>query len=94
MGRQLLRVREIVTMDAGRHVLRGGGILVAGSTIERVLSEEEVTALVDFDGELVNGAELTAIPGFVQTHVHLCQSLFRGLADDLDLLDWLRLKRR
>lgn len=29
-------------------------------------------------------------PGFVQSHVHLCQSLFRGMADDLVLLDWLR----
>lgn len=29
------------------------------------------------------------IPGFVQTHVHLCQTLFRNLADDLELLDWL-----
>jgi 5-methylthioadenosine/S-adenosylhomocysteine deaminase len=32
------------------------------------------------------------LPGFVQTHVHLCQTLFRGLADDLPLLDWLRLR--
>src|SRR4029453_14917897 len=30
------------------------------------------------------------LPGFVQTHLHLCQTLFRGLADDLPLLDWLR----
>ena len=30
------------------------------------------------------------LPGFVQTHVHLCQTLFRGLADDLPLLDWLK----
>ncbi len=30
------------------------------------------------------------VPGFVQTHVHLVQTLFRGLADDLVLLDWLR----
>ncbi|MFZ5478043.1 MAG: amidohydrolase family protein [Myxococcota bacterium] len=30
------------------------------------------------------------LPGFVQTHVHLVQTLFRGLADDLWLLDWLR----
>ena len=30
------------------------------------------------------------LPGFVQTHVHLCQTLFRGFADDLTLLDWLR----
>jgi 5-methylthioadenosine/S-adenosylhomocysteine deaminase len=30
------------------------------------------------------------LPGFVQTHIHLCQTLFRGMADDLPLLDWLR----
>src|SRR5438046_7070236 len=30
------------------------------------------------------------LPGFVQTHVHLCQTLFRGFADDLPLMDWLR----
>jgi 5-methylthioadenosine/S-adenosylhomocysteine deaminase len=30
------------------------------------------------------------LPGFVQTHVHLCQTLFRGSADDMPLLDWLR----
>ena len=30
------------------------------------------------------------LPGFVQTHVHLCQTLFRGYADDLALIDWLR----
>lgn len=30
------------------------------------------------------------LPGFIQTHLHLCQTLFRGYADDLKLMDWLR----
>jgi 5-methylthioadenosine/S-adenosylhomocysteine deaminase len=30
------------------------------------------------------------LPGFIQTHLHLCQTLFRGYADDLPLMDWLR----
>jgi len=30
------------------------------------------------------------LPGFIQTHVHLCQTLFRGYADDLTLMEWLR----
>src|ERR1700674_5154929 len=30
------------------------------------------------------------LPGFIQTHIHLCQTLFRGYADDLPLMDWLR----
>ena len=30
------------------------------------------------------------LPGFIQTHVHLCQTIFRGFADDMPLLDWLK----
>ena len=30
------------------------------------------------------------LPGFIQTHIHLCQTLFRGYADDLPLMAWLR----
>jgi 5-methylthioadenosine/S-adenosylhomocysteine deaminase len=30
------------------------------------------------------------LPGFIQTHLHLCQTLFRGYADDMPLLEWLR----
>jgi 5-methylthioadenosine/S-adenosylhomocysteine deaminase len=41
---------------------------------------------------VIDAAGCAVLPGFVQTHVHLCQSLFRGFADDLRLLDWLRLK--
>jgi 5-methylthioadenosine/S-adenosylhomocysteine deaminase len=39
---------------------------------------------------VIDAAEGLLLPGFVQTHVHLCQTLFRGLADDLPLMDWLR----
>ncbi len=41
---------------------------------------------------VINAAGKVIIPGFVQTHVHLCQTLFRGFADDMELLDWLRLR--
>src|SRR6185503_17044084 len=30
------------------------------------------------------------LPGFIQTHIHLCQTLFRGAADDMPLLEWLK----
>src|SRR5438874_11437007 len=30
------------------------------------------------------------LPGFIQTHIHLCQTLFRGFARDLPCMDWLR----
>lgn len=47
--------------------------------------------LVPAPGErVIAGRGRHALPGFVQGHVHATQTLFRGLADDLPLLDWLR----
>jgi 5-methylthioadenosine/S-adenosylhomocysteine deaminase len=39
---------------------------------------------------VINAGGGYVLPGFVQTHLHLCQTLFRGFADDLPLMDWLR----
>ena len=39
---------------------------------------------------VVDASDCAVLPGLVQSHVHLCQTLFRGAADDLPLLDWLR----
>ncbi len=39
---------------------------------------------------VLNAEGCAVIPGFVQAHVHLCQTLFRGTADGLPLLPWLR----
>ena len=59
-------------------------ILIKGNKIEAI-SPEWMRADVehDFSGRLL-------LPGFVQSHVHLCQTLFRGIADDLSLLEWLK----
>jgi 5-methylthioadenosine/S-adenosylhomocysteine deaminase len=79
-------------MDSGRRVIEGGGILVNGNTIERVLTGQEIRQRESLNDDVVDARGLVAIPGFIQTHIHLCQTLFRGLADDLELLDWLRLR--
>lgn len=43
------------------------------------------------DAEVViDAGDCAVLPGFVQTHIHLCQTLFRGAADDLALIDWLK----
>lgn len=42
--------------------------------------------------QIVDASECFVIPGLIQVHVHLVQCLFRGLADDLELLDWLKQK--
>src|SRR4051812_7876857 len=39
---------------------------------------------------VINARGGYVLPGLIQTHIHLCQTLFRGYADDLSLMDWLR----
>jgi 5-methylthioadenosine/S-adenosylhomocysteine deaminase len=63
---------------AGPVLVRDGVIAAVGRT-----DGAPVDRIVDASGAVV-------LPGFVQTHVHLCQTLFRGMADDLPLLEWLR----
>jgi 5-methylthioadenosine/S-adenosylhomocysteine deaminase len=81
----LIKGGAVVTLDAASTV-RDGDVLVRGRRIEAVggdLSGAAADVTIDARGCAV-------LPGFVQTHVHLCQTLFRGAADDLALLDWLK----
>jgi len=83
----LLRGGSVVTMDSARRVL-DADVLVANGRIERVGPSDRRTvgqpkpAVMDCSGLIV-------MPGLIQAHIHLCQTLFRGLADDLSLEDWL-----
>ena len=63
-----------------------GDLLMEGDRIARV-------GVVDDPPEgarVIYASGCAVLPGFVQTHVHLCQTLFRGIADELPLLTWLR----
>jgi 5-methylthioadenosine/S-adenosylhomocysteine deaminase len=47
-------------------------------------------SIEDRHANVIDARGAYLLPGFIQTHVHFCQTLFRGYADDLTLLDWLR----
>ncbi len=41
-------------------------------------------------GEVIDASGCYVMPGLIQTHIHLVQTIFRGLAEELSLLEWLR----
>lgn len=84
--RILFKNAKIVTMNSAGEIIEGD-LLVEGSQIAAIGESIEQSAdqVIDLQGDLL-------IPGLIQTHIHLCQTLFRGQADDLELLDWLKLK--
>lgn len=79
----------VVTCDSDDTVVEGdvliddGRIVAVGKKAREARKKGGLVRVLDASGCAV-------LPGFVQAHVHLCQVLFRGMADDLPLLDWLR----
>ncbi len=83
--------KNIVTVDANDRILKDHFVEIEDGKIISVKKNDE--SYFKKNKKTVHRFEnLTLTPGFVQTHIHLCQTLFRGLADDLELLDWLQLK--
>ncbi len=91
MNRKLIIPKQIISADKSDTIYKDEALEITDDKITaiRKYSEDQIR---NFDGEIVRKENLTLIPGFVQTHIHLCQTLFRGLADDLQLLDWLQKK--
>jgi 5-methylthioadenosine/S-adenosylhomocysteine deaminase len=85
----LLTGGTVVTMAAGQQVFDPGAVAVAGSRIVAVGEAAGVGArypaarTLDTTGRIV-------LPGLVNAHTHVPMTLFRGLADDLELMDWLQ----
>ena len=83
--------KNIVTVDGKDRILKNHFVEIENGKIISITKNDEKyfsknkQRVFRFD-------DLTLIPGFVQTHVHLCQTLFRALADELQLLDWLQLR--
>jgi 5-methylthioadenosine/S-adenosylhomocysteine deaminase len=80
----LIKGGTIVTMDDRNSVMRGD-VLIRDGLIAEIGDHIEAN-----EGETIDASGCAVLPGFVQTHVHLCQTLFRGAADDLSLIDWLK----
>jgi 5-methylthioadenosine/S-adenosylhomocysteine deaminase len=80
----LIRGGTLITMDGKDSVLTGD-LYVEDGLIASVGDTRHAQAEL-----VIDASRCAVLPGFVQTHIHLCQTLFRGAADDLPLIDWLK----
>jgi 5-methylthioadenosine/S-adenosylhomocysteine deaminase len=74
----------VLTMSAKMEIIEDAAIGIRGSLIALVDGNRRIPAhkTIDATGHLV-------LPGLINTHTHLPMVCFRGLADDLPLMDWL-----
>lgn len=86
----LIIPKKIVTADDKNSVIENLAVEIVDDKISAFIPVNKIEKQ-NYD-EVYDVRNFTLIPGFIQTHIHLSQTLFRGLADDLPLLDWLKLK--
>ena len=88
MSRADITIRNgtILTMDQENRIIPNGTLAISGDTIRFVGSNGEASMdagkILDAEGGLI-------LPGLINSHTHAAMTLFRGLADDLPLMDWL-----
>ncbi|MGL4999576.1 amidohydrolase [Cetobacterium sp.] len=88
MKQILLKNAYIVSMNTRREIYNNGSILIENDKIKAIGKIEEKSLSVN--AEIIDLKGKIILPGFINTHVHLSQQLGRGIADDVDLLTWLR----
>jgi 8-oxoguanine deaminase len=100
MGTLLVKGAEVVvTMDAQRREIRGGSVFIRDAEIETVGSDADVAAWIATDpvartpARIINARGCVILPGLVNCHHHLFQSLTRtiGTGNGLGLFDWLKM---
>ncbi len=79
----------VVTVDANRRVIQHGAVAIDGRDIVAVDTADAIAARVR-GTETIDAAGAVVMPGLINTHTHAPMVLFRGLADDLALMDWLQ----
>ena len=79
----------VVTMDASARVLNPGAVAIEGRDIIAVDTPEAIAARYA-PQETIDAAGHVVLPGLINTHTHAPMVLYRGLADDLALMEWLQ----
>ena len=80
--------RYVITEDAQHRVIENGAVAIRGGRIVGVGARAGIDARFQPKQRLDRPDAILA-PGLINTHTHAAMSLFRGIADDLSLQDWL-----
>ncbi len=78
----------IVTMDAQKRLIENGSVAIKGEKIVAVGTSAEISKQF-ISKQTISAVGKVVIPGLINAHTHVPMSLFRGIADDLDLQEWL-----
>ena len=84
----IVTARYVVTMDAQQRLIQDGAVAIRGERIAAVGTRAVIDRRFQA-AQRIDKGDAIILPGLINTHAHAAMSLFRGIADDMKLQDWL-----
>ena len=86
----ILKPDWIITVNSDFEVLQDFAVVVKNNRIDALISVQEIDQIPEYqEAEVIDLPNCVLMPGLVNSHTHASMSLFRGMADDLPLMEWL-----
>jgi len=79
----------VITVDGDRRILNPGAVAINGANIVAVGSPAAIAARYT-SADTIDATGKVVMPGLINTHTHAAMVMFRGLGNDLNLMDWLQ----
>ncbi|MFC7052043.1 amidohydrolase family protein [Hansschlegelia quercus] len=84
----LIKDACVITMNPGRQIIERGSVLIEGDRILEIGAGDELSSRAEPQWEIIDAAGQILIPGMINTHTHLFQTLLKGPGDDMALKKW------
>jgi 5-methylthioadenosine/S-adenosylhomocysteine deaminase len=85
----IVRGGLVVTMDPSARVIENGSVAIRGERLLAVSTDREIARRYRAS-RVIDAAGKVVMPGLINAHTHVPMVLFRGIADDLVLIEWLQ----
>jgi 5-methylthioadenosine/S-adenosylhomocysteine deaminase len=83
---QIIHAKWIITCEDHNRILENHALAIKNGKIHAILPSQEAK---QYQAESLHFSSHAITPGFINSHTHIAMNVFRGLADDLELMDWL-----
>ncbi len=78
-----------LTFDKGGRIVPDGALAIRGREIAALGTKDEITSRYSAR-EVIDASHCLVLPGLINGHTHAAMTCFRGIADDLPLMEWLK----
>ncbi len=85
----VIRNGIVITVDGNRRILNPGSIAINGTGIVAIDTPANIAARYKA-ADTIDATGKVVMPGLINTHTHAAMVMYRGLGNDLALMDWLQ----